>query len=114
MSFLWSAKDPDEEYEYTHNWEKRLLVDPGDGIPVDVGDTLVLPDDPDLAKRPSLVSVDPQPSDVVITDIVNIPGTATLQYFTRGGTAKTKFVGTVWTAQGRKYQESFVLPVKER
>lgn len=114
MSFNWSPKDPDEIYEYTHDWAKRLLVDPGDGVPVDVGDTLVLPDDADPSKRPTIVSEDPQPSDVEVTDIVNIPGTAKLQYFTTGGTAKTKFVATVWTTQGRKYQESFVLPVKER
>lgn len=114
MPFTWSSKDPDEEYEYTHDWAKRLLVDQGDGIPIDVGDTLILPDDADLTKRPTMVSENPQPSDVTVTDIVNIPGTARLQYFTTGGTAKTKFVGTVWTVQGRKYQESFVLPVKER
>jgi hypothetical protein len=114
MPFTWSPKDPDEIYEYTHDWSKRLLVDPGDGIPVDVGDTLVLPDDLDLTKRPTIVSENPQPSDVEVTEIVNIPGTAKLQYWTAGGTAKTKFEATVRTAQGRIYQESFVLPVKER
>lgn len=118
MPFTWSAKDPDEEYEYTHDWANRLLVDQGDGVPVDVGDALKPTDDPDPTKRPTLVSADPQPDDPVIGDIVQIPGSAKLQYwFPRdSGTPgkKYKFIGTVWTEQGRRYQESFVLPVKER
>lgn len=106
MPFNWSAKDPDEEYEYTHDWANRLLVEG-----VDVGDTLVPLDDPNVAKRPTLVVV---AGDVEVEQIVQVPGTAKLQYWLRAGTLKTKFTGTVWTAQGRKYQESFVLPVKER
>lgn len=111
MSFVWSPKDPDEEYEYTHDWAKRLLVEQGDGVFVDVGDQIHLPDDPDPAKRPTLTVED---GDVEITAIVSIPDTAKLQYWTRGGTVKSRLVGTVHTAQGRTYQESFSLKIKER
>lgn len=106
MPINWSAKDPDEVYEYTHNWGPRLLVD-GEGV----GDSIVPLDDPDEAKRPLLVV---KSGDAELEQIVQVPDTAKLQYWLRGGTTKTKFTGTVWTAQGRKYQETFVLPVKER
>jgi hypothetical protein len=119
MSFNWSDKDPDEQYEYTHDWANRLLVDPGDGVPVDVGDSILLPDDADPTKRPTLVLDDGQPDNPPeIGEIINLPGTAKLQYwFPRGsGTPgkKYRFIGTVWTAQGRRYQESFNLKIKER
>jgi hypothetical protein len=106
MPFTWKPKDPDEVYEYTHDWAARLLVD-GE----DVGDTIVPLTDPDPTKRPKLDVIS---GDVTVEQIVQVPGTAKLQYWLTGGTEKTKFTGTVWTAQGRKYQESFVLPVKQR
>jgi hypothetical protein len=111
MPFTWSAKDPDEVYEYTHDWSKRLLVDQGDGVPIDVGDTIVPSTDPDPDKRPKM---DVVTGDVVVEQIVQIPDSSKLQYWLTGGTQKTKFTATIWTAQGRKYQESFVLPVKQR
>lgn len=111
MPFAWSAKDPDEEYEYTHDWAPRLLVN-GE----DVGDALILSDDPDPLKHPTIeaVPVNGVLGDVEISAIVPVPATSKLQYWTEGGTTKTKFTATVHTAQGRTYQESFVLPVKER
>lgn len=106
MSIPWKPKDPSEVYEYTHDWANRLLVDG-----VDVGDTLRLAADPDPLLRPSIVA---ETGDVVVDAIVPVPASAKLQYWVSGGTQKTKFVATVHTQQGRTYQESFVLPVKER
>lgn len=36
MSFVWSSKDPDEVYEYTHNWNARL-----DGDTIDTCEVIV-------------------------------------------------------------------------
>ncbi|MEJ7831331.1 MAG: hypothetical protein WKF79_00315 [Nocardioides sp.] len=104
MPFNWSPKDPDEEYEYTHDWAARLLVDG-----VDVGDTLVTVG----ADKPIMAVTE---GDVEVTSIVPVPATSKVQYWLRGGTtaAKSKLTGTVKTTQGRTYQESFVLPIKER
>jgi hypothetical protein len=106
MAHTWNFKDPDEEYEYTHDWANRLLVDGAD-----VGDSILGPDHADPDKRPTLVVTE---GDVELTEIVQIPGTAELQYWLRAGTTETRFTGTVWTVQGRKFQESFKLKVKER
>lgn len=111
MPIPWSAKDPDEEYEYTHDWANRLLVDPGDGVPVDVGDEIRPLDDADPTKRPTIVVTS---GDVVVSDIVAVPGTAKFQYWMRDGSEKSKLTATVHTVQGRTYQESFVLPIKQR
>lgn len=114
MTFAWSAKDPDEEYEYTHDWADRLLVETSPGVFTDVGDTLLLPDDPDPNKRPTLDVIE---GDVVLGDIVPVPATQKLQYWVSGGTVaggKCKLTGTVHTQQGRTYQESFTLPIKQR
>jgi hypothetical protein len=115
MSFSWSPKDPDETYEYTHDWANRLLVDQGGGLGVDVGDTLVLPTDPDPAKRPTLAVQ--SGSAIPLGPVVSIPGTAKLQYFFPAGGQvgdEAVLVGTVWTTQGRKYQETFKLKLKAR
>ena len=106
MSFLWEPKDPDEVYEYQHDWGPRLLVHG-----VDAGDTIRLSNDPDATKRPSILV---ESGDVVLDAIVVVPGTAKIKYWLSGGTVKSKMVATIWTAQGRSYQESFVLPIKER
>lgn len=106
MPFPWSPKDPDEEYEYTHDWAERLLVDG-----VDVGDTIKLATDPDPAKHPKMDVVE---GDVEVTAIVHVPDSAKFQYWLRGGTTKSRLTATVWTEQGRKYQETFVLPIKQR
>jgi hypothetical protein len=116
MSFSWSPKDPDEEYEYTHDWSKRLLVDRGDGVPADVGDTILGPLEPDITKRPKL-ELDPASPVIPLGAIAQVGVSAVLQYFfPQGGNPgdKVKLIGTVWTAQGRRYQESFTLPIKQR
>lgn len=106
MSFTWAAKDPDEEYEYEHDWENRVLVNG-----VDVGDVMHQIDDPDPAKRPTLELTT---GDVQVLAIVHVPGTNKIQYWLKGGTIKTKFEARIHTTQGRTYDESFVLPIKER
>ena len=106
MAIKWAQKDPDEEYEYTHDWGPRLLVDGAD-----VGDSIVPATDPDPTKHPDIDVVE---GDVEVTAIVPVPDTDKLQYWLRGGTIKSRLTATIWTAQGRKYQESFVLPIKQR
>lgn len=101
----WDTKDPDEEYEYEHDWSARLLLNG-----VDVGDEIKTSADPDPTKHPTLESTT---GDVVCFAIVPVNGTAKIRYWVRGGTVKTEFVGTVWTEQGRCYQERFILPVRE-
>lgn len=97
MAFSWSAKDPDEEYEYTHDWAARLTGD----------DELVLigADEPTME-----VTV----GDVEVTAIVPVPASAQIQYWLRAGTVKSELVATVKTTEGRTYQERFKLPIKER
>lgn len=106
MPYTWSPKDPDEIYEYEHDWADRLLVNGQD-----VGDAILLANNPDPAKVPRADVIE---GDVEITAIVAVPGTDKFQYWTRGGSLKSKITLTVWTAQGRKYQESVVLPIKQR
>lgn len=100
----WETKDPDEQYFCQHNWAARLLFEGAD-----IGDTLRQMDDPDLTKRPSVV-VDA--GDAECFNIVNVPGTAKIRYYVRGGTINTEFIATVWTQQGNCYQERFVLPIR--
>lgn len=102
---VWDRKDPDEEYEYEHDWALRLLLNG-----VDVDDALRTSSDPDPAKQPSIVA---ESGDVECFAIVAVTGTSKLRYWVRGGTVRTEFIGTVWTEQDRCYQERFVLPVKE-
>lgn len=102
---LWDTKDPDEEYEYEHDWANRLLLNG-----VDVSDTVLTSSHPDPTKHPTCVA---EVGDVEVFAIVPVAGTAKIRYWVRGGTTKTEFIGTIWTAQGRSYQERFVLPVKE-
>jgi hypothetical protein len=106
MPYTWSAKDPDEIYEYEHDWADRLLVNGQD-----VGDAILLANNPDPAKAPRADVIE---GDVLITAIVPVPGTDKFQYWVSGGTLKSKITLTVWTAQGRKYQESVILPIKQR
>lgn len=101
----WETKDPEEEYEYEHDWANRLLLNG-----VDVGDTLLTSAHADAAKHPKLTV---ESGDVECFAIVPVAGTAKIRYWVRGGTTKTEFVGQVSTAQGRTYQERFILPVKE-
>lgn len=101
--YVWATKDPQEEYEYEHDWTARLLVNG-----TDVGDTLRTSADPDPAKRPSINVID---GDVVPGALV-MAGNK-IQYWMTGGTLKSKLEATVWTVQGRKYQAIFILPIKQ-
>ena len=51
--------------------------------------------------------------DAVCFAIVPVPGTSKIRYWIRGGTINTEFVATIWTEQDRKFQERFILPIKE-
>lgn len=106
MPFTWEAKDPDEIYEYEHDWSARMLVNG-----VDTGDSILGAANPDPLKVPR---ADITEGDVEITAIVAVPGGHKYQYWVRGGSIKSKITLTVWTAQGRKYQESVILPIKQR
>jgi hypothetical protein len=101
----WDTKDPDEVYEYEHDWAPRLLFNGAA-----VGDSVLTMADPDPLKRPTCVA---ETGDVECFNIVNVPATSKIRYWVRGGTIKTEFLATIWTAQGRSFQERFVLPVKE-
>ena len=103
--YVWSIKDPDEEYEYRHDWSQRLLVNG-----VDVGDAIRTAADPDPAKHPKAEVVE---GDVVIFAIVPAAGGTAIDYWTRGGTLKSKIELGIWTTQNRHYVETIVLPIKE-
>lgn len=106
MAIGWNPKDPNEIYEYDHDWSPRMLVGG-----VDVGDTILTAGNPDPAKVPTAEIVQ---GDVAIDAIVAVPGTNRYQYWLSGGTIKSRITATIWTAQGRKYQETFILPIKDR
>lgn len=105
----WSSKDPEEEYEYTHNWANRLLVNGADA-----GDTILQANVAPAGKEPSFES-----SDVLLVCFAIVPkaGSATeIEYWVRGGLAggRADITIGVWTAQGRHYEEGIRLPIKER
>lgn len=106
MPFSWTPKDPDEIYEYEHDWANRLLVNG-----VNVGDAILTSANPDPAKVPR---ADITEGDVTIDAIVSVGVVPKINYWLSGGTIKTKITLTVWTVQGRKYQESITLPIKSR
>jgi hypothetical protein len=103
MGLSWPAKDPDEVFDCVHDWASRLLVN---GV---AGDTIVPSNDPSPAKRPSAVVIE---GDVVIDAIV-VNGNK-ISYWVSGGTLKSKITLTISTAQGRRYQETITLPIKQR
>lgn len=105
MAFTWASKDPDEIYPYQHDWAARLLLGA-----VSIGDSVVPIDDADVAKRPTLTV---EVGDCTVTSIVNVPDSAKIQYKIEGGTngVRCELIGTIFTAQGNKYQERFILPI---
>lgn len=106
MGFAWEPKDPSERYEYEHDWSERLLVNGADAA-----DEILLNTDPVVENRPTLAVTE---GDVTIIAIVAVPQTNRIKYWLGGGTEKSKLTATVHTQQGRIYQESFILPIRQR
>lgn len=101
----WEAtKEPDEVLDYTHSWAKRLLVNGAD-----VGDALRLPDDADVNKRPVVEVV----SGTAVLAAVLFDAPEMQLWFEEGVKGKTKIKALVWTVQGRRYEQNFILNVKD-
>lgn len=100
----WSFMDPDEEYEYEHDWADQLLVNG-----VDVGDSIIPLTDPDETKHPTMVITD----GTITLGAIVMAGTKIQYWFSGGVKGKVKMTATVHTVQGRTYQQSFILPIKE-
>jgi hypothetical protein len=107
----WEAKkDVDEVLDWTHSWEPRLLVNG-----VNVGDHVREPDDADITKRP-VIEVNP-PAEGFVNDVQLIAALTaddkTQLWFEGGSVGKHKITASVWTVQGRRYQQVFVLTIND-